>query len=98
MDLKTALVISQIVGYTVSKVIGIRVCSELPRESRARGLCFLVLGAQSAWVLFAVVPTPGKVLAVFLAGLPLGMIWGLVVRYLEGRRTTEFLFAGLCCS
>ena len=38
LDLKTALVISQVVGYTLSKVIGMRVCSELSRANRARAL------------------------------------------------------------
>src|SRR5262249_25364721 len=37
-------------------------------------------------------------LAIFLNGLPLGMVWGLVVSYLEGRRTSEILLAGLSCS
>jgi hypothetical protein len=39
-----------------------------------------------------------KVVAIFLNGLPLGMVWGLVVWYLEGRRTSELLLAGLSCS
>jgi hypothetical protein len=34
----------------------------------------------------------------FFNGLALGMIWGLVVWYLEGRRTSEVLLAGLSCS
>jgi hypothetical protein len=33
-----------------------------------------------------------------LNGLPLGMVFGLVVRYLEGRRTSDILLAGLACS
>jgi len=49
-------------------------------------------------VLFAVLPQPLKLPAILLNGLPLGMIWGLVVRYLEGRRTSELLLAGLSCS
>ena len=53
LDLKTALVISQIVGYTLSKVIGIRVCSELSRAHRALALVVLVLGAQLALFAFA---------------------------------------------
>jgi hypothetical protein len=36
--------------------------------------------------------------ALFLNGLPLGLIWGLVFSYLEGRRTTELLGAILCAS
>ena len=98
LDLKTALVISQIVGYTLSKVIGMRVCSELGRADRAKALIVLILWAQSALVAFAVVPTSWKVLAILLNGLPLGMIWGLVVRYLEGRRLSELVLAGLSCS
>ena len=98
LDLKTALVISQIVGYTLSKVIGMRVCSELGRANRAVVLIVLIIWAQSALVVFAVVPSSWKVLAIFLNGLPLGMIWGLVVRYLEGRRLSELVLAGLSCS
>ncbi len=98
LDLKTALVISQIVGYTLSKVIGMKVCSELGRANRALVLIVLIIWAQSALVAFAVVPSSWKVLAILLNGLPLGMIWGLVVRYLEGRRLSELLLAGLSCS
>ena len=34
----------------------------------------------------------------FLNGLPLGMVFGLVVSYLEGRRQTEALAAALTAS
>src|SRR6185295_12896298 len=34
----------------------------------------------------------------FLNGLPLGMVFGLVLGFLEGRRHTEALTAGLCAS
>ncbi|MBI4605737.1 MAG: hypothetical protein HY721_27535 [Planctomycetes bacterium] len=98
VELKTALVISQIFGYAVSKFLGIKVCSEATRNRRARTMVLLVLWAEAALVLFAVVPPPLKVVAIFLNGLPLGMVWGLVVWYLEGRRTSELLLAGLSCS
>jgi hypothetical protein len=54
--------------------------------------------SEAALWLFAVVPTVFKPLAMFLNGLPLGMIWGLVIRYMEGRKTSEILGAGLCTS
>jgi len=98
LDLKTSLVISQIVGYTLSKIIGMKVCSELGRANRAKALVGLVLWAQAALILFAVVPPSFKVPAILLNGLSLGMIWGLVVRYLEGRRLSELVLAGLSCS
>lgn len=98
LDLKTAYVIAQILGYTASKFIGIRVVTELSRAGRLPLLVGLIVAAEAALVLFAVLPTPYKVFALFLNGLPLGMVWGLVVRYLEGRRSSEFLLAGLSCS
>lgn len=98
VDLKTALGISQIIGYALSKYIGIKVCSEVTRAQRARTLVLLVLCAEGALVLFALAPPPLKVAAIFFNGLPLGMVWGLVVWYLEGRRTSELLLAGLSCS
>lgn len=98
VDLKTALVISQIVGYALSKFVGIKVCSEITPNRRAAALVLLVLWAQAALVVFAVVPPELQLVAIFLNGLPLGMVWGMVVGYLEGRRTSELLLAGLSCS
>src|SRR5262245_4190210 len=87
IGLKTALVISQIVGYALSKYVGIKVCSEVTPGRRAITLIFLIAWAEAALVLFGLLPNHLKVVAIFLNGLPLGMVWGLVVWYLEGRRT-----------
>lgn len=96
--LKTTFVISQIIGYALSKFIGIKVLSELGRQRRSTLLVTLILIAQGALLLFAVAPPWLKVVAMFCNGLPLGMVWGLVVSYLEGRRTSDLMLAGLSCS
>ncbi len=44
------------------------------------------------------IPAPWNVAALFLNGLPLGLIWGLVFGFMEGRRTSEVLGAILCAS
>jgi hypothetical protein len=58
----------------------------------------LILFAETALVVFAIVPPSYRVAAIFFNGLPLGAIWGLVFGFLEGRRTSEILGAGLSCS
>jgi hypothetical protein len=98
LELKSAIVISQIIGYSLSKYIGIKVCSELDGARRAAALVLLIGWALGALVLYGMVPNDWKVVAIFLNGLPLGMVWGLVVRYLEGRRSSELLLAGLSCA
>lgn len=98
LTLKATLVISQVFGYAISKYIGIKVCSEITRNHRLYALIILILCAEVSLILFALVPIHWKVFAIFLNGLPLGMVWGLVVLYLEGRRTSELLLAGLSCS
>ncbi len=98
IELKTAFVVSQVIGYTLSKYLGIKVCSEATRGRRVWMLVGLVAVAEIALVLFAVAPAEWKVAAMLLNGLPLGMMWGLVVLYLEGRRTSDILLAGLACS
>jgi hypothetical protein len=98
VELKTALVISQIIGYALSKFIGIKICSEASGSHRAWLLIWLVVWAQAALLVFAVTPPSWRIIPIFLNGLPLGMVWGLVVSYLEGRRTSELLLAGLSCS
>ncbi len=98
LGLKSLLVLSQLCGYMLSKFIGVKVVSEMPRARRAAAMIGLMLVAELALVGFAFLPMPGKVLMMFLNGLPLGMIFGLVLAYLEGRRHTEALAAGLCAS
>src|ERR1043166_8889242 len=75
IQLKTAIVISQIVGYALSKFIGIKVCSEARENQRAWTLLMLILWAECALLLFAVVPNEWKIVPIFLNGLPLGMVW-----------------------
>ncbi|HNX36123.1 MAG TPA: DUF5690 family protein [Kiritimatiellia bacterium] len=98
LDAKAVFVISQVAGYTLSKYIGIKVCSETRRRYRLPLLLGLALAAETAWLLFAVLPPALKPVAVFANGLPLGMVWGICVLYLEGRRATEILIAGLSSS
>lgn len=98
LTLKSAFVTSQLIGYALSKYIGIKVCSEITRRQRAIALVGLIIVAELALLAFAVLPTDYKFVALFVNGLPLGMVWGLVVWYLEGRRTSELLLAGLSAS
>jgi MFS family permease len=98
LTLKAALVIAQIVGYTLSKYVGAVVLAGLPTSRRPALLGALVLTAWSALLLFGLAPGAWKLLPIFINGLSLGMVWGLLVGYLEGRRTSEVLLAGLSCS
>lgn len=98
LELKTAFVVSQIIGYTISKYVGIKFCSELPRSRRLQALIGAIVLAEITLLFFGALPGPLKIVAIFANGLPLGMVWGFVVSYLEGRRTSEVQLAGLACS
>ena len=98
LDYKIALVLAQVLGYALSKLIGIKVISELPPSRRPLAIILLILGAWVSLILFALVPAPWNVGFMFLNGLPLGMIWGLVFGFMEGRRTSEVLGAVVCAS
>ncbi|MDX1962046.1 MAG: DUF5690 family protein [Pirellulales bacterium] len=95
---KTLFVQSQLVGYICSKFLGMKFCAELTRPWRLAAMAGLISAAELALVLFALLPPDYKFLAMFLNGLPLGMIWGLVVLYLEGRQNSEVLLAALSTS
>ncbi len=98
LDLKSALIIGQLCGYALSKMIGIKVNSELAPARRAWTLLLLIGWAEAALLAFAVLPPAGKVVALFLNGIPLGTVWGICISFLEGRRTSEILGAGLSCA
>lgn len=84
-------------GYALSKVLGIGLISEMA-PSRALAIVGLIAASWLALVLFAIMPAPWNVLALFLNGLPLGLICGPVYGYVEGRRTSEVVGAILCAS
>lgn len=98
IDYKIWLIASQIAGYTLSKFIGIKVVSEMKKTNRFLSIFLLILIAEGSLILFAVLPKPYNIIMMFFNGLPLGMIWGIVFSYLEGRRSTEFLGAVLSAS
>lgn len=95
---KTILVTAQIAGYTLSKFLGIKFVSEMPASRRVIGILTLIGIAEVALLLFALTPPPWNFIWLFLNGLPLGMVFGLVLAFLEGRQLTEALAAGLCAS
>jgi hypothetical protein len=97
-DMKSLMVISQMIGYMLSKFIGIKVVSELQASSRGKGILTMVAIASLAWFFFAITPSPYNLFFLFLNGLPLGMVWGMVFGYLEGRKQTEVLGASLSVS
>lgn len=94
-EFKTILVISQVIGYMLSKFIGIKVISELSEKRRSTFLVSLVSFGLLMLLLFYVLPVGLKPIALFLNGVPLGMVFGVVFSFLEGRRNTELLAAAL---
>ena len=95
---KVWLVSAQVAGYALSKFAGIKIISELKSENRSRSILMFVAVAGVSWFLFAITPAPLNIVFLFTNGIPLGMIWGMIFHYLEGRRTTEILGAGLSVS
>ncbi len=95
---KSWLVIFQVMGYALSKFIGIKIISELKASARPVGILMMVGIAVGSWLLFALVTPPYNLVFLFTNGLPLGMVWGMVFSFLEGRRFTEVLGAGLSIS
>src|ERR1700744_5616145 len=79
MHYKVVLVISQVIGYTLSKFLGIRLIAGLQPEKRMRYLLSLIAIAWIALLLFALVPAPYNFVFMFINGLPLGMVCGCVV-------------------
>ncbi len=98
IDYKILLIISQVFGYTISKFLGIKIVSELPPNKRILLLCILMGSAWASLLFFAITPYPYNFIFMFLNGLPLGLIWGVVFSYLEGRRFTEVLGAVMASS
>lgn len=98
IDYKVLIIIAQVMGYFISKFLGIKFISELKPEKRIFYLFIFIAVAEIALLGFAVIPAPYNILCMFINGIPLGMIWGIVFSYIEGRKTTEIIGLFLCSS
>ena len=98
IDYKVWLVTAQVIGYMLSKFYGIRFISSMQKEKRAGTIIFLILASWVSLLLFAITPSPWNIVFMLLNGFPLGMVWGLVFSFLEGRKQTEFMGAVLAVS
>ena len=95
---KVVLVTSQVLGYMLAKFLGIKIVAEINPARRAFGILLALGSAELALLCFGITRGPLAYLSFFANGLALGFVFGLVLGYLEGRRHTEALTAGLCAS
>ncbi len=98
IHLKVLLVITQMLGYMLSKFYGIRFISEMNNMSRGKVLITLICISWFGLLGFAITPSPYNIFFMLINGFPLGMIWGLVFSYLEGRKNTELMGATMAVS
>lgn len=95
---QTSLIISQVIGYMLSKFVGIRFISALRRTGRWMTALVLVGSAWISLLLFAILPLWAGIICFFVNGFMLGFMWGVVFSFAEGRRSTDFIGSVLAVS
>jgi MFS family permease len=95
---QTLLIISQVIGYMLSKFCGIKFIAELKSLGRFRTGIILTMSAWLCLFLFALLPAPWGMLPMFINGFLLGFMWGVVFSYIEGRRATDLIGAVMAVS
>src|SRR5579859_4898056 len=58
LDYKIALVLAQVLGYAISKLIGVKLIAEITPGRRARAILVLIFLSWLALLIFAVTPAP----------------------------------------
>ncbi|ULQ57016.1 DUF5690 family protein [Flavihumibacter rivuli] len=91
ISFKSSLIIAQVFGYMLSKFIGIRFMATLNMKRRPYYLLGLIGTALVCLAGLAFTPMVLGPVWLFLNGLSLGLIWGLVFSYIEGRKYTDLL-------
>lgn len=90
-DYKVAVTTIQILGYMIAKFFGIKIISELKKENRFRFFVYSAVLAEVALIGFGLLEAPYNVIAMFVNGLSLGCMWGVIFSFIEGRKVTDIL-------
>lgn len=98
IDFKNILVISQVLGYACSKIFGIKFVSELGKMGRGKTILILIAISWLPLFAFPFIPAPFNFICFFINGFPLGIIWGIIFSFVEGRKSTDFIGASLSVS
>lgn len=98
LSYKVVLVIVQVMGYMLSKFYGIGFIASLKRLHRGNLILLLAGIALLSWICFGLLPAPWNAVCLLFSGFPLGMLWGIVFSYVEGRRMTDLISAALAVS
>ena len=91
IDYKVAVTTIQILGYVIAKFFGIKIISELKKENRFRFFVGSAVLAEISLLLFGMFDAPFNAFAMFLNGLSLGCMWGIIFSFIEGRKITDIL-------
>ncbi|RZS72371.1 hypothetical protein EV199_4290 [Pseudobacter ginsenosidimutans] len=92
------LIVSQGLGYMLSKFAGIRFISEMKRFGRWKTSAVLIGISWFSLLLFGLLPAPWGMLCLFVNGFMLGFMWGIVFSYVEGRRATDLIGSAMAVS
>ncbi len=95
---KILIITAQVLGFAVSKGIGVKIVSEMKPENRAKGLLLFTGLSWICMLFFGITPAPYNLIFVFLGSLPLGLFYGVILGFLEGRKNTDLLVAALTAS
>lgn len=98
INFKILIITAQVFGFAVSKGIGVKVVSEMLPKNRAKSLLIFTAISWFCMLLFGLCPAPYNLIFVFLGSLPLGLFYGVILGFLEGRRVTDLLVASLTAS
>jgi hypothetical protein len=99
---KDLLSISQIVGYFVGKIIGLKIFELLGDSYRLPGAIITYVLATVPYILFSFSSPVGQIISIFLSGIFLSLTWGFIIFYIEGEYGSEiiimFIYMGLIAS
>ena len=98
VNFKILIITAQVLGFAVSKGLGIKYVSEMLPQNRSRNLLIMIGLSWICYLFFALTPAPYNLIFIFMASLPLGMVYGTILGFLEGRKTTDLLVAVLTAS
>ena len=98
ISVKIWMVLFQLLGYTMSKFFGIRLLGKIKLEDRSIYLICILSLATVPLFLLQHLPAQLWPVLMFFNGFPLGLVWGIVFSYVEGRKYTELIGAMLACT
>jgi hypothetical protein len=91
-NMKDAITIAQIIGYTIGKIVIYYNISKIKKECRFKFSILTIICSTIPLIIFGLLPDDSAIVMILLSSIFISFAWGSIIFYVEGKSNNELIY------